>query len=244
MKTYLTVEEAREELRQKASIRFNEILEEKGLDKNTLDQLEISELASKKTHLRRLKNSQSFTGQNAIRFEEGINYLVKEAFEDRPRKIVGFAFSIIELIDENINFINLKLKEVEHSKITNTINGIINEIQDPNLRTKLDEEFSQLKEQSKRIEDILTQEDSRKSSFAEQIELRKSEVDLLGQKSEVYLRFLNRESIASIIGSILLLLMGLSLLVMMFLQKEPIQIVQSAFLLILGYFFGHSKNKQ
>lgn len=244
MKTYLTVEEAREELRHKALIRFNEILAEKGLDKNTLDKLDISELSSKKTHLKRLRNSQTFLGEHAIRFEEGLNYLVQEPFEDRPRRIVGFAFSILELINENINFINLKLKEEEHVKITNSINGIINEIQDPNLRTKLDEEFNHLKEQSKRIEDILTQEDSRKTSFAEQIELRKSEVDILGQKSEVYLRFLNRESIASIIGSILLLLMGLSLLVMMFLQKEPIQIVQSAFLLILGYFFGHSKNKQ
>ena len=46
----------------------------------------------------------------------------------------------------------------------------------------------------------------------------------------------------AMVGSVLLLLIGVSLLAMMFLGKEPIKIIESAFLLILGYFFGHSKN--
>ncbi|WP_336962007.1 hypothetical protein [Chryseobacterium contaminans] len=63
-------------------------------------------------------------------------------------------------------------------------------------------------------------------------------------KYEVILKFLSRETTASIVGLFLLLTLGICLSVTMFLNKEPLKIIESAFLLILGYFFGHSKESK
>ena len=49
-----------------------------------------------------------------------------------------------------------------------------------------------------------------------------------------------RESVASIVGAFLLLALGISLIVAMFIGTSPTEVVTSAFLLILGYFFGQT----
>ena len=50
---------------------------------------------------------------------------------------------------------------------------------------------------------------------------------------------LARESVATIIGALLLILFVIAYLIAMFPGVETTQIVDSAFLLVRGYFFGH-----
>ena len=65
-------------------------------------------------------------------------------------------------------------------------------------------------------------------------------VAIYERKAKVWQSFLARESIASIAGGLLLLVLGISLIVAMFVGTTPTDVVTNAFLLILGYFFGQS----
>ncbi len=68
-------------------------------------------------------------------------------------------------------------------------------------------------------------------------------VELQERRSEIYRRFLQRESVASIIGAFLLLALGVALIIGMFTETAPTEVVTNAFLLILGYFFGQATGR-
>jgi hypothetical protein len=65
-------------------------------------------------------------------------------------------------------------------------------------------------------------------------------------KAAIALSFLQRESVASTVGAILLLGLGITLVVGMFKHVAAPDAITNAFLLILGYFFGQSttRNRQ
>ena len=65
-------------------------------------------------------------------------------------------------------------------------------------------------------------------------------VELKERKSAIYRSWLERESVASIIGALLLLSLGTALIISMFTHTIAPEIVTSSFLLILGYFFGQA----
>ncbi len=75
-----------------------------------------------------------------------------------------------------------------------------------------------------------------------QIKLEQQRLDGLERKSKIWLSFLQRESAASLIGAVVLLLLTLSLIGGMICGKES-QIISNGFLVILGYFFGQSSSK-
>lgn len=59
-------------------------------------------------------------------------------------------------------------------------------------------------------------------------------------RADRWLSFLAREPVACVVGAVLLLILGASLVVAMFLDTTPATVISNAFLLILGYFFGQS----
>lgn len=74
------------------------------------------------------------------------------------------------------------------------------------------------------------------------IKLEQQRIDGLERKSKIWLSFLQRESAASIIGGIVLLMLTVSLISGMIFGRES-QILSNGFLVILGYFFGQSSSK-
>jgi hypothetical protein len=62
-------------------------------------------------------------------------------------------------------------------------------------------------------------------------------------KAAIVLAFLERESVASVVGAILLLGLGITLIVGMFTHVAAPDVITNAFLLILGYFFGQSTTR-
>ncbi|MEV6287114.1 hypothetical protein [Kribbella sp. NPDC051770] len=67
---------------------------------------------------------------------------------------------------------------------------------------------------------------------------QKLQMDMFERRTAVYHTFLERESIASIVGAVLLLLLAISLIVSMFVGTAATEVVSNSFLLVLGYFFG------
>lgn len=59
-------------------------------------------------------------------------------------------------------------------------------------------------------------------------------------KFHLFEYFIARESAASIIGSVLLLLIAIALLIGMFIGRVDNKIIENCFLVLLGYFFGQS----
>ncbi len=109
-------------------------------------------------------------------------------------------------------------------KFSNIENIIIN-ISDAEIRNKMTEEISSLKEETEL-----------------KIKLEQQRIDGLERKSKIWLSFLQRESAASIIGGIVLLMLTVALISGMIFGRES-QILSNGFLVILGYFFGQSSSK-
>ncbi|WP_409462717.1 hypothetical protein [Amycolatopsis sp. GA6-003] len=71
-----------------------------------------------------------------------------------------------------------------------------------------------------------------------------AEIDKYERKAKVWQNFLAKESVATYVGAAILLVMCLSVVAAMFAHVEINQVLSSAFLLILGYFFGQSTGKK
>ncbi|MFI6661478.1 hypothetical protein ACIBL8_38855 [Streptomyces sp. NPDC050523] len=70
------------------------------------------------------------------------------------------------------------------------------------------------------------------------------DVELKERRSEIYKSLLERETVAGLIGPVLLLLLALSLVVAMFTHTQITGTVANSFLLILGYFFGQTTSRE
>jgi hypothetical protein len=64
--------------------------------------------------------------------------------------------------------------------------------------------------------------------------------DIHREKAQIWQRFFDRNSVASIVGGLLAMFLGITVIVAMFTAVAPTDVVSNAFLLILGYFFGQT----
>ena len=69
------------------------------------------------------------------------------------------------------------------------------------------------------------------------------QIELRERRSAIYRSFLERESVASVVGAFLLLALGVTLIIGMFTHVAASEIITSSFLLILGYFFGQASTR-
>ena len=78
-----------------------------------------------------------------------------------------------------------------------------------------------------------------------ELQSMKNDQDILFIERRAKLRrfWLERESIVSVVGAGLLAIFGIGVLVAMFIGVEVTTVVSSAFLLILGYFFGQASSR-
>ncbi|WP_212829917.1 hypothetical protein [Catellatospora sp. TT07R-123] len=115
-------------------------------------------------------------------------------------------------------------------------------VTDPALADDLLAAFEQerIKQQAK-TDQLSREAEQVKRAEAESQERLKIEIQ--ERRSRIYRSFLHRESVATIVGALLLISLTIALVVAMFTGLEVSQIVSSAFLIILGYFFGQSTSR-
>jgi hypothetical protein len=77
-----------------------------------------------------------------------------------------------------------------------------------------------------------------------QVAIEERQVLIAERRSRMRRSWFERESVASIVGAFLLLALGITLIVAMFIGVAPTEVVTSAFLLILGYFFGQAVDRR
>ncbi len=175
---------------------------------------------------------------------------IREIREIRSKSLPELEDSLIEMENPAILSISLlpkfviaerkrlildRIQELYSYEKIESIKDLVREVKDDDLKSKLSAELSALREGSekyqKEVNDITTREIEAKIKN-EQFE----------RKSKFWLSLLQRESAASIIGGIVLLMLTVALIIGMFCGEES-QILSNGFLVILGYFFGQSSSK-
>jgi hypothetical protein len=76
------------------------------------------------------------------------------------------------------------------------------------------------------------------------VHLEVARVQLFQQRADIWMRILGRESVASVVGSLLLVAFASALTVAMFTGVTVTTVVSNSFLLILGYFFGQGVSRR
>ncbi|MDQ1859014.1 hypothetical protein [Chryseobacterium sp. WLY505] len=220
-----------------AEEKFKRILLKKGLDINNIENDNLEILKNKDEISTYLLNNSSLFQDDYITFNSPEDFeIANSGFEQTRFTFVLHSYlrSIHDLIQERINVL-------EQTNKVESIKNLVGNLPENDIKDKLKIEIEELEAKKRELQTI---KDEEKEKLSDEIELGKHKTDMFVKKTDVFLKFLDRESVASIVGSLLLLTMGICLIVVMFRHEEPLKIIESAFLLILGYFFGHSKNNK
>jgi len=240
------IEEARKYARVEADKFF-----EKGLDANGFGLKELEDYNDKKLRVKlneieiyifdRGKAEEKF---GEFSFLEDEDYILSEINHENIKGFIHTAYD--DLINRKKEIFEL-IKRKETEKHFKAINELASSISQDDLKRDITIQLNELKEKEKQYEEEEKEIDEEAKNFdreKKEIEIKKDRLDLFDKKSQIWLRILARESIASILGAIILFVMTISLIIAMFAEVQITNIVESAFLLILGYFFGQAVSKK
>jgi len=105
----------------------------------------------------------------------------------------------------------------------------------------VEREASEWREKAREIDDAQKKE---KMKIDAELLRMDAEGKLFERRAAVWQTLLGRESVASVVGSILLVVIATALLVAMFIGTQTTEIVGNAFLVLLGYFFGQTSGRK
>ncbi len=216
---------------------FISILSQRKYDINAIPEMNVNELNDIKTELLKFQSNRLMMASYTSKFYSQYDYEIGNINKKQFPAPLNFRTYLSELID----YINERISNLEQSEKVNSIKELVDKLPQTEVKEKLSLEIKEL--QAKKAE-LELKHASERERLQEEIEFGRHKAEMFEKRTNVFLKFLDRESVASIVGSLLLLTMGVCLIVMMFRQEEPLKIIESAFLLILGYFFGHSKNNK
>ena len=133
-------------------------------------------------------------------------------------------------------------KEQGDAKIE-TLWDLITRVAEEDMKDKLEREMDELKAGSKKWSSQSDKVDREWIEVQKQLKIKEMELKSFKERSEVWKSFLERESVAAIVGSLLLVVLTLSQIIATFFNIATSEIVNNSFLLILGYFFGQTWGK-
>ena len=133
-----------------------------------------------------------------------------------------------------------RIQELSSKEKIENLQDVVDQLPEEEVKNKLSIELATLREDAAKYKQDIKDIAVREAEAA--IKLEQQHIDGLERKSKIWLSFLQRESAASIIGGIVLLMLTVALISGMILGTES-QILSNGFLVILGYFFGQSSSK-
>jgi hypothetical protein len=157
----------------------------------------------------------------------------------------NYEIGILPLLLERKKQILERISLLKRDEKIDGLRDVIKKVSDETVREKLESELTSLETESRKLHE--QSKEVEQSQVQEQIkteaELAKLQQELFEKRSKVWRSFLERESVATVIGSLLLVIITIALVVAMFTQVPSTDIVNNGFLLILGYFFGQTVSK-
>jgi hypothetical protein len=153
---------------------------------------------------------------------------------------------ILPILLERKAFILDRIKELRsEERLSNLRDDVANNVEDPVVREQVvgavDHYLDQQRAESERIEQQKKEVEAKRMDALEREQ--RLNMEMRERKWAIYRSFIERESMASIIGSILLILLAVVLIIGMFSHTAPSDVVSNAFLLVLGYFFAQATTR-
>jgi hypothetical protein len=130
-------------------------------------------------------------------------------------------------------------EHIEHIK-----EQVAEQVSNEQARDRLFEALDETEREKTLLKEQLETERMRaEQEFEMQARIARLRVELSERRSQMWRGFLERESVATIIGAFLLVVLTFALLVAMFTKHAQLEVLANSYLLILGYFFGQSANR-
>jgi hypothetical protein len=119
---------------------------------------------------------------------------------------------------------------------------VVASVEDPAERERLVKTIDQRFEEQREARENLDREQAQVEAARGEAREREQrlQIEIRERRSAIYRSFLERESVASVVGAMLLLALAATLIVAMFTHVATSEVITNAFLLILGYFFGQA----
>ena len=157
-----------------------------------------------------------------------------------------FEIGILPLLLDRKKLVLERIRVLSANEKIETIQDLVNNVEDEEVKKKIGKEIEglryesqRLREQSKEVEEGQSEE-----RIKIQIDLARLNAEIFERRSKVWFSLLERESAATILGGVLLLIILVAHVTAIFSKFSIPEILNNAFLIILGYFFGQSTNKK
>jgi hypothetical protein len=184
-----------------------------------------------------IANPESF-GTLKLRVLADANILLATAQQEAHMEI-----GILPLLFERKSLMLSRIKKLVGERKIDSLKDLVATVADPQLRTRIESEVSTLAEQSRQLAE---QESAVAHAQAEQIAKRdkvlaKLRAELFERRLRAWTGFFAKESMATYVGAFLLIVLTFVQVAAMFAGSAyKSEIVNNAFLLLMGYFFGQS----
>jgi hypothetical protein len=226
-------------LEEQVEFNFESQLRDLGLAKDQIETQSLDELQqSLETVNDALKHPESF-GILRFKISAEVGVLLTSSKSD-----AHFERGILQLLLSRKKLILERVRTLSTNEKIESIKDLINQVGDENLKVKLNQEVTDLRSEAQRLREQSKKVDQEQSQEAikTQVELERLKIEWFERRSKVWFSLLERESAATIIGGILLLIIIVAHITAIFSKFSIPEILNNAFLIILGYFFGQSTN--
>ncbi|MFM7888744.1 MAG: hypothetical protein ACKPCM_19095, partial [Pseudanabaena sp.] len=159
-----------------------------------------------------------------------------------------FEIGILPTLLERKQLILERIRLIKSSerKVSN-LRDLVEQLHDEDAKATLLSEIDKL--ESAQIESQKLQSEQNKviveqSREDERLKAELNKITLLKEKSKIWLSFLERESVATIVGAVLIIIITITQIVAVFSKIPTSEILNNSFLVILGYFFGQAVSQR
>lgn len=233
-------------LREQALKFFEPQLIALGLDKEQIENQDLAELRhSLETVNDAIQNPSNF-GVFKVSMDAGGGFIVSAQSQ--------FEIGILPLLLESKKLILNRIKRLEVEKGIIELQEKAQTTSDPTDKVRYERQVQELQREVERLEENRTSNEEKLGKAEEalreaQSEIKKQELverkerfrlEAWERRTRIFQSFLERESVATIVGGLLLIAVTLFLIVFTFINTKALDILSNAFLVILGYFFGQS----
>ena len=209
-------------------------LSEEQIDYQDLDDLQVS----LKTIEQAISNSEGWP-RFGVKIDSKAGLILTKASAENH-----FQVTALPILLEHKRFILERIKHLSNQEKIGALRGLIKNVDDEDIREKIGKEVDDLALENRRSEEQILEIKEVQHETQLDFQNRINELNLFKEKSKVYLSFLDREPAATVLGAILLIVFGISLIVFVFIRTPIPDIISGTFFTILGYFFGQSSSRQ
>ena len=214
---------------------FDSQLEKLNLSENQIIKQDLPELRESLSRINDAIAHPEGWGELYIKYTS-IGVILAQSSSDCHRNKVG----ILPILLERKKLILERIKELSEKEKLENLEGLAENLSEGEAKDRFLKEIEAIKNEASEYKRAIQDITARETEAT--IKLEQQRIDSLERKSKIWLSFLQRESAASIIGGIVLLMVTVALIGGMIFGAES-QILSNGFLVILGYFFGQSSSK-